>query len=198
MVGDTGVIVMAVDRHTKMRYILDVAVKTSATPTWIRDIIKNWTSKYGVNEWRIEKNGFQGFLSQDPELQQHLGSQGVRISEHHTGKNKWDANFGVASMSILFDMELVELPSTAGHEPIKQLIEQLTTWSPETRGKTDLVMALWFNEIRARELCQATQLGSESGLGAFMPNRFLPRRSRLRQQVFNLNDMAAYSRQGVG
>lgn len=193
MVGDTGVICYAVDRHTKARYILDVGLKTSATPTWIRTIIKEWTAKYGIHEWRIEKNAFQSFLTQDPELQQFLANMGVRLSEHHTGKNKWEPDFGIASMSILFDMQLIELPSSSGHEPVKQLIEQLVTWSPETKSKTDLVMALWFAEIRARELCSAMQLGSESGFGAFMPNRYLTKRSRARQQVFNLNDMAAYS-----
>lgn len=194
MVGDTGVICYAVDRHTKKRFALDVAVKTGATPTWIRTIIKEWTTKYAINEWRIEKNAFQSFLTQDPELQQYLAGLGVRLMEHHTGKNKWEPNFGVASMSILFDLELIELPSTAGHEAVKQLIEQLTTWSPETKAKTDLVMAMWFAEIRARELCSATQLGGE-GIGAFMPNRFLSKRNRNRQQVFNLNDMAAYRRE---
>jgi len=37
-------------------------------------------------------------------------------------------------------------------ENFKSLIEQLVTWSPTTKGKTDLVMALWFCEIRAREM----------------------------------------------
>jgi hypothetical protein len=37
-------------------------------------------------------------------------------------------------------------------ENVKALIEQLITWSPTTKGKTDMVMALWFCEIRAREM----------------------------------------------
>ena len=32
------------------------------------------------------------------------------------------------------------------------LVEQLTTWFPQTKGKQDTVMALWFAETRAREL----------------------------------------------
>lgn len=194
MVGDTGVIVYGVDRHTKKRYVLDVGLKTSATPAWIRQIIKDWTTKYGIVEWRIEKNAFQQFLTQDPDLNEWLASLGVRLSEHHTGKNKWEPNFGVASMSVLFDMQLIELPSSHLHEPTKQFIEQLITWSPETKAKTDLVMACWFAEIRAREVCSATQLGSGKTFGAFVPNRFLTKRARSRQQVINLNDMAAYRR----
>lgn len=190
MVGDTGVVVYAVDRHTKLRYVLDVRLKTAATPAWIRATIKELTDTFGVAEWRIEKNAFQSYLTQDPEVTQWLAGNGVRLSEHHTGRNKWDAGFGVASMSLLFDQGLIELPSTHMSEPVKQLVEQLVTWSPETKGKTDLVMALWFAEIRAREVCNVSQLGDPDHRG-FMPNRFLSKRARARQQVINLNDLAA-------
>ena len=76
--------------------------------------------------------------------------------------NKWDADFGVASMSMLFDgwaekRALIHLPSRSADEGVKALIEQLTTWEPlppgvKTKKKTDCVMALWFAEIRAREI----------------------------------------------
>jgi hypothetical protein len=193
MVGDTAVIVYGVDRFTKMRYVLDVKLKTAATPAWIRATIKELTDTFGVVEWRIEKNAFQSYLTQDPDVTLWLANNGVRLSEHHTGRNKWDTGFGVASMSVLFDQGLIELPSTHLMEPVKQLVEQLVTWSPETKGKTDLVMALWFAEIRAREICQATQLGDPDHRG-FMPNGFLSRRGRSRQQVVNLNDLAAARR----
>jgi hypothetical protein len=191
MVGDTGVIVYGVDRHEKKRYVLDAKLKTSATPAWIRSTIKELTDKYGIAEWRIEKNAFQQFLTQDPELSLWLGSQGVRLSEHHTGRNKWDAGFGVASMAALFDFGLIELPSSHNSEPVKQLIEQLIVWSPETKAKTDMVMALWFAEIRAREICQSSALDGDGGTKMFAHNRFLSRRQRRAQQIVNLNDLAA-------
>lgn len=191
MVGDTGVVVMGVDRHEKKRYILDCQLRTSATPAWIRSTIKELTDKYGIAEWRIEKNAFQQFLTQDPELSMWLGSQGVRLSEHHTGRNKWDAGFGVASMAALFDFGLIELPSSHLSEAVKQLIEQLIVWSPETKAKTDMVMSLWFAEIRAREICQASALDGDGGTKMFQPNRFLSRRQRRHQQIINLNDLAA-------
>ncbi len=195
MVGDTGVIVYGVDRHERKRYILDVRLRTSATPAWIKETIQQITQTFGVAEWRIEANAFQSFLTQDAELQSWLASMGVRLSEHVTGRNKWDSGFGVASMAVLFDQALVELPSTANHEPSRQLIEQLTTWSPETKAKTDLVMALWFAEIRAREICAEAMLGDGS-IKAFMPNRFLSKRRSRERTVINLNDLAA-SRTGV-
>jgi hypothetical protein len=190
MVGDTGVVVVGVDRFQKKRFLLDAKLKTSATPAWIRSTIKELTDKYSIHEWRIEKNAFQQFLTQDPELQQWLGSQGVRLSEHHTGRNKWDAGFGVASMSILFDLSLIELPSTHNSEPMKQLVEQLIVWSPETKAKTDMVMALWFAEIRAREVCQASALDGDGGTKMFVQNRWLSRRQRRQQTIINLNDLA--------
>jgi len=194
MVGDTGVVVMAVDRHEKKRYVLDGRLKTSATPRWIRDTIKELTERYPINEWRIERNSFQAYLTQDPDLTEWLASHGVRLSEHTTGRNKWDAGFGVASMAPIFDFGLIELPSTAKSEPIKQLVEQLVTWSPETKGKTDMVMALWFAEIRAREICQAAVL--EGGPSSHMTSPFHSKRSRARQVVINLNDLAASQRRG--
>lgn len=195
MVGDTAVVVYGVDRFERKRYVLDVRLRTGATPGWIKETIQEVTEKYAVAEWRIEANAFQSFLTQDAELQSWLANMGVRLSEHVTGRNKWDVGFGVASMAVLFDQQLVELPSTSNHEPTKQLVEQLVTWSPQTKAKTDTVMALWFSEIRAREITREAMLGDGS-VKAFMPNRFLSKRRRRDQQIINLNDLAA-ARAGV-
>lgn len=192
MTGHTGVIVMAVDRHSKKRYVLTVVNHAGATPKWIRDTIMGLTETFGIHEWRIEKNAMQAFLSQDPLLQDGLGSLGVRIVEHFTGKNKWDVDFGVASMAPVFDAGLMELPSTKTVEAVKQLVEQLITWMPETKGKTDLVMALWFADIRARELIQAN--APARGQRSFMPNKFLTQRGKNNQVVINLNDLAIAAR----
>lgn len=194
MVGDTGVVVMAVDRHEKKRYVLDARLKTAATPRWIRETIKELTDVYPINEWVIEKNAFQQFLTQDPELQEHLGSLGVRLSEHVTGRNKWDVGYGVAALAPLFDFGLIELPSTSKSEAVKQLVEQLITWSPETKAKTDMVMALWFACIRAREVCQAASL--DGGPSSHIGNGFLSKRDRARQLSVNLNDLASSRRFG--
>ena len=189
MVGDTAVLVYAVDRHTKKRYVLDGRLRTGATPTWIREVIKELSERYGIHEWRIERNAFQQFLTQDPELQEWLGSRGIRLSEHYTGKNKWDPMFGVASMSVLFEYQLIDLPALSQSEAIRQLVSQLISWSPETEAKTDMVMALWFAEIRAREICKAVSYDPD-GPRAFQRNRWLTRGQRQRQVVVNLNDLA--------
>jgi hypothetical protein len=192
MTGHTGVVVMGVDRHAKMRYVLQVLNKSGATPRWIRDTIKDLTVQYSIHEWRIEKNAMQAFITQDPDIQEWLANYGVRIVEHFTGRNKWDADFGVASMAPVFENSLIELPATHHHEPAKQLFEQLITWAPETKNKTDLVMALWFAEIRARELIAANS--PAKGRSSFVRNPFLSRRGREQQMVINLNDLAMAAR----
>jgi len=159
--GCTAAVVLGVDRSTGRRYVLDVYNKPGTLPHELRALIKTWTDKYGIQEWRIEKNAFQGSIVQDRELRQYCNARGCLVAGHFTNGNKWDSDFGVASMATLFvgwedNTNLVQLPGTHQSEGTKALIEQLTTWFPETKSKTDTVMALWFAEIRARELMGAT------------------------------------------
>lgn len=188
MAGDTAITVLAVDKHTSQRYILACYVKPKATPRWILDTIEQTTDAYGVHEWRIEKNAFQSYLTQSPELVRMLASKGVVLTEHFTGKNKWDIDYGVASMAPIFDQGLIELPASHNSEAIKQLIEQLVTWSPETKNKTDLVMSLWFAEIRAREIIAPAKNPARS----HAPNKWLSRRRKAERSTVNLNDMAVH------
>ena len=190
MAGDSAAVVLGLDRHTGMRYVLDAAVKTAASPTWIRETIKEMTLRLRVAEWRIEKNAFQGFLVQDPELKQYLGKLGVVITEHFTGRNKYDVAYGVAAMSALFHNNLIDIPSTAKSEACKQLCEQLVIWNPESKGiKTDLVMATWFAEIKCKEIMQASL--ATSVLGTHLPNRYANRRRKAQQHTVHLADLAA-------
>jgi len=195
MVGDTAAICYAVDRTTHKRYIVDAIKITRPTPAAIRQLIFDWTSLYSPSEWIVEKNAFQSFLTQDEGIRANLASRGVLLREHHTGNNKWDSGFGVASMSTLFGTKqfdgkhhrdnLIHLPSDQT-ENIKALIEQLITWSPSTKGKTDMVMALWFCEIRAREMLS-------QGVHAthHMKNPFLSRFERGKRTVINIDELLA-------
>ena len=195
MVGDTAAICYAVDRVTHKRYIVDAIKITRPTPAAIRQLIFDWTSLYSPSEWIVEKNAFQSFLTQDEGIRANLASRGVLLREHHTGNNKWDSGFGVASMSTLFGTKqfdgkhhrdnLIHLPSDQT-ENIKALIEQLITWSPTTKGKTDMVMALWFCEIRAREMLN-------QGVHAVhhMKNPFLSRFERGKRTVINIDELLA-------
>jgi hypothetical protein len=195
MVGDTAVVCYAIDRTSHKRYIVDAIKITRPTPAAIRQIIFDWTALYQPTEWIVEKNAFQSFLTQDEGIRQNLASRGVLLREHHTGSNKWDSGFGVASMSTLFGTKqhdgkhhrdnLMHLPSDQT-ENIKALIEQLITWSPTTKGKTDMVMALWFCEIRAREM-----LNQGMHKTHHMKNPFLSRAEIGKRTVINIDELLA-------
>ena len=195
MVGDTAAICYAVDRISHKRYIVDAIKITRPTPAQIRQLITDWTNVYTPAEWVVERNAFQSFLTQDEGIRQFLASKGTILREHHTGNNKWDAGFGVASMSTLFGTKqpdgkhhrdnLMHLPSDQT-ENIKSLIEQLITWSPTTKGKTDMVMALWFCEIKAREW-----LNQGIHTTHHMKNPFLSRFERGKRKVINIDELLA-------
>jgi hypothetical protein len=96
-------------------------------------------------------------VTQNRDLRNFLGNHGTMLREHFTGANKNDIDFGVASMSMLFDgalegKGLIRLPSRSQQEGVKALVEQLVTWFPQSKAKQDTVMALWFAETKAREL----------------------------------------------
>lgn len=193
IVGDTAAVVMAIDHRKRKRYVLDAVTITRPSPQAIRDLITTLTEKYHPSEWMVERNAFQGYLTQDEGLRQWLANRGVILREHTTNRNKWDVGFGVAAMAPLFGSiesetgkhhrdNLIHLPSDRT-EGIRLLIDQLITWSPDTKNKTDLVMALWFCEIRARELCQSGSYG-----GHFTKNEFLSRADQQKRQVINLNE----------
>jgi hypothetical protein len=171
MTGDTFTIVGKVDRVTKKRWIEQAWIKTGPTPQYIRDLIKEVTVTYNVNEWVIEKNAFQVFLTKDPEIITFLQNRGVKLTPHYTGSNKADPDFGVASIESLFGSthrldegagrevhdknNLIMLPDAEMSQGIKALVEQLFTWEPGIPGsklKMDGPMALWFFELRARVL----------------------------------------------
>lgn len=156
--GHTAAVVIGLDIKTQKRYVLDVFNKPGITPENMREMIKLWTERYKIIEWRIERNGFQGFLVHDREINEFCNARGTVIRPHFTGQNKHDADFGVASMTTLFNgwqdkQQLIELPSTHGNEAAKSMVEQLVTWSPNApkNQKTDIVMALWFAELACRD-----------------------------------------------
>jgi hypothetical protein len=158
MAGYTACVCLAIDINSQKRYLLDVSNVQGMKPDAIREVIKDWTDKYGISEWRVEKNAFQAMLTQDREVREYLTARGATLKEHHTGNNKWDTDFGVASLTTLFHghedgTNLIEFPSTHMSEGLKALIEQLVTWYPDApkSQKTDCVMAFWFAELAARD-----------------------------------------------
>jgi len=153
-VGYTACVVYGVDMQTGDRYVIDIHNQANMHPDDTRNLIKIMTEKYKIQEWRIERNAFQRFLTLDTEINRWLSGRNSRLTEHLTGDNKNDEDFGVLAMSSLFTNKMIHLPNPNNSNATKALIEQLSIWHPKPpkNMKTDLVMALWFAELRASEL----------------------------------------------
>jgi hypothetical protein len=195
MAGATGAVVVTYNRADGKIYVLDAVNMTDPSPQKIRDLTEEWVIKYKPQEIRIEINAHQKAYALDDELRNWLAQYGCQLNSHFTGKNKWDAAFGVASMAMLFgntrdsrfqDNNIIELPSNEGSEGLKTLVQQLITWKPDTRNPTDTVMALWFAIIRVRELMQQTSSSSK-----FASNRWATRAQKQQRYSIDLNDAFA-------
>jgi len=192
MAGNAAFVVITFNRADGKIYVLDCINMSEPNPQKIRNTIEELVGRYKPQEFRVEINAHQKAYSLDEDLRQWLATYGVRLEAHHTNKNKWDTNFGVASMSMLFGTmrdgkfqgnNTIELPSTSDSEGLKSLVQQLITWKANTRGKTDCVMALWFAVLRAREFMQQT-----SNLTKFANNRWVTRAQREQRYVVNLDE----------
>lgn len=172
--GFTAMIVAALDREKEKRYVIDGFNKADCLPELMTDKIKYFTELYHINEWVIEKNAYQRAITQDRDLINYLRAQGCKLTGHYTTANKYDEDFGIATMGPLFDScgvedpsapsgkwrrtpntALIELPSPRQNDWVATFVQQLTTWQPSglaQKHKTDMVMALWFCEIAFKRL----------------------------------------------
>lgn len=188
--GFTAAVLLAVDRESGQRYLIDV-FNRQVRAAGLRQLIEDWTEKYPINEWRVEKNAFQSFLTQDREINQYLAARGVRLREHRTGNNKHDPDWGVASMDALFrgwqdKQALIDIPGSSQNEAFRQFKEQLITWYPEApkTQKTDIVMALWFAELACRDQVKDQGVKKQTHL----ENPFLAQNDIDNQVVVNIDD----------
>lgn len=195
--GHTAMVAIGLDVESKRRYVLDVFNRAALKPDQIRQGIYDFTEKYGISEWVVETNGFQGFLAHDREVNNFLNARGCVLRPHHTGMNKRDADFGVSAMASLFKghadgHNLIELPSTYRSEGVKALVEQLCVWAPEMgkHQKTDAVMALWMAELAC--LRRVEMMSGYTRRHA--KNEFLTSWDRSRQGSVNLMDVAVYDK----
>ena len=204
--GHAGIVVMAVDRASEKRFVLAAFNMKAPTAEDLKNKMKEVTEFYSVNEWRVEKTGLLQFFTQDAELRRWFATRGIKFTEHLTGKNKWDAGFGVSSLASLFgeydkawddksngewrvlSEPLIELPR-ANQDGMKALVHQLITWTPDldpNKTPCDMVMALWFAEVGARE---HLGVGRSGNVVAFSRgNKFVSPRSGGKRQVLRLSD----------
>lgn len=183
--GCTAMVCYGVDINTGKRWIIDVFNKARTSNEELEATVFEWTETYGIQEWRVESNAFQSHLVNDIRISKWMAQRGVLWQSHTTGRNKHDADLGVAAMASLFRHRLISLPRTT-KESVRALVEQLTTWAPELpKGhKTDTVMALWFAELRALELV-GRAMGADQG---FMDNPFLSSWDMAQRRVVNAHE----------
>lgn len=205
-VGCTAFVAIATDKDSQHRWVLNAWNKRGATPREIIQTFKDWAIEYKVNEFRVERNAFQRFLTQLPELRDWLTNRGILLREHQTtGKNKFDEEFGVETLAPLFlsctqlvDDRLVplpdgsgqiSLPSTRDAKAVSELVEQLQVWEPDMAKTTatDLVMALWFAELGVRQYLLGARFES-----SHMRSKFTTRAGRRMQRTYDLNELAHF------
>lgn len=169
MSGDTYTLVIKVDKATGHIWLENAWLKTHPPASYFRTHMKEVTIEYGVDEWVVERQGFQNFLVDDPELNDFLSGRGVSMIPHYTGNEKNDPDFGVASCAMFFgrlengedaakahfvpESNRLHLPRTTGHPALMAMVDQLIAWQPGIRGnklKQDGPMALWFAVKRAK------------------------------------------------
>lgn len=166
--GHTAFVVEGVDLRGGegfgKRYLLAVHNQANMTPGQVRGIIIPWTKLYGVKEWRVERVLLSNWIMQDTEIVTDLANEGCILAPHQTtGNNKWDPIAGVMGMAGVFLSRQIELPNPVHSEAVRQLVEQLTTFFPETKAKTDILMALWFAEVRVRDLIRSHKGEDDDG-----------------------------------
>ena len=195
MGGNAAFVVVTYNRADGKIYVVDCVNMSEPTPQKIQKAIEELVEKYRPQELRVEINAHQKAYALDDELRNWLGMYGCRLESHFTSKNKWDSNFGVAGMSMLMGTEkdgkfqnnnTIEIASTDHSEGLKALVQQLITWKPNTRGKTDCVMALWFTVLKARELMQ-----QHSRISLYASNRWSTKAQDNRKYSVNLDEAFA-------
>jgi hypothetical protein len=200
--GYNAMIVAGTDRDTQHRWVMDVWNKKGALPGECIQLLKDWTVTYGINEWRIEKNAVQSFITQLPEIRDFLSGHGCRLVEHQTTNNKWDPSMGVEgtlqplflSCVESFDGKyvakpdghgLISLPSPRNFRGTTELCEQLKSWEPEAKKLVqDLVMALWFAELGLRQYLRG-------GIGQLthLKSRYTSRGATERRVSYSIEDL---------
>lgn len=195
--GEAFILIYALDRATKERWVLNAWTGSQTKPSWYRDRMEALSPEYGVSEWVIESNAYSSWLIHDELLTQWAQQTGIKITPHYTGRNKQDPDFGVATMASLFGTlrektqggekvhagdNIIHLPDPDLSPGVKALVEQLLIWVPGKLGKQlrmDGPMALWFAELRARDYAR----GFQSAQQTHSITRFTTARARRRMGV---------------
>lgn len=106
-------------------------------------------TRYHFTELIVERNSQQRGLARDDRLREIAQRFGFRITEHETGNNKYDFNFGVSAMAGSFVRREVVIPwgDEFSQKRMGPLIGELRSYRPGLTPKLqrqDMVMSTWF------------------------------------------------------
>lgn len=147
--GHQAAVLWAYDLETRVRHFIDCDNREAGGLPGARDVIKEWDELYDCKSWVVERNGYQEAILQDGEIIKYCQENGVHLEPHFTsGHNKFDPHFGVTKQLELFGKNLIDLPwgDAATVAKVQVAIQQWVNFEPDTRKKTDLVMAGWLPE----------------------------------------------------
>jgi hypothetical protein len=204
--GRNAFVVAGTDKRSQHRWVMDVWTKKGAVPRETIQLLKDWTIKYHINEWRIEKNAVQSFITQLPEIRDFLSGHGCRLVEHQTYGNKWDPNLGVEGCLVPLFLSCaqdiggklvpvpdgkgrISLPSPRHRVHVNDMCEQLKRWEPNNkRIVQDLVMAMWFAELGLKAYLR----GGSAEL-SHIRSPFLTRGALKARGVVSIEDIVSYA-----
>lgn len=109
-----------------------------------------------VVEVVVEAMAFQKGLVDADAMRAIARRYHVRVVPHMTGSNKYDPDFGIASMALTFQREQITLPysDAASRAEVDALVNELVAWRAGKRGTRlvqDRVMTMWFGWLRWRQ-----------------------------------------------
>jgi hypothetical protein len=157
--GYTAFTLLGVDLNTGTRYLIDQYAEKSMKAPRIKDLILEWSERYPIFEWRVETNAVQSQVIQyNEEIIRPLALKGIRVQGHNTGKNKWDEQFGVETLSPLLANGLWKIPwaSTQTRKEMQIFEEELLGFP--MAPKSDRVMSAWFADLGCRDLLKRMHL----------------------------------------
>lgn len=155
--GYTALVLVAVERATGMRHLVDLVNHKAMKASQMKSQVLDWCSRYPVHTFAYENKNLQKqIFAYDLEFRQRLTQYGTRMSDRvrtHSGSGvggKYDPQWGIEAMSTPFHNRLWTLPwgrqvDVETRRRVGELTEQLMRF-PMEGAPTDLMMALWIAE----------------------------------------------------
>ncbi len=161
--GFCAIVVWALDKHSKQRYLIDV-FNQSGMRTWdnVTDQILEFCRTYPVRKVIVEGNNTQKSITNSEYFRREVSNTGARYEVYQTisgtgGRSK-QSNFDITTIGGLFDDGLITLPyggTLDDQARVNDYIDQLCNWRTDDEGHSikylvrDMVMATLFAESEA-------------------------------------------------